>query len=55
MQYDQQEICYGPNPQSNASESVEYLNPMKLCENEHIFKVGADNDELKGLTPEEAQ
>jgi len=27
---------------------------MRIYENEHIFKVGADNDELKGLTPEEA-
>jgi len=28
---------------------------MRICENEHKFTVGADNDELKGLTPEEAK
>jgi len=28
---------------------------MKIYENEHTFKVGPDNDELKGLTPQEGQ
>jgi hypothetical protein len=28
---------------------------MKICEDEHTFKVGLDNDELKGMTPQEAQ
>jgi hypothetical protein len=28
---------------------------MKICENEHTFKVGSNNDKLKGMTPQEAQ
>jgi len=27
---------------------------MKICEDEHTFKVGPDNDELKRITPQEA-
>ena len=51
MQYDQEEILYGPNPLSNADKRVGYLSPMKICESEHTFIVGKDHDKLKGKTP----
>jgi hypothetical protein len=54
MQYDQHEIRYGLDPLSNVGKRVGYLNPMKICEDEHTFKIGPDNDELKGMTPKEA-
>jgi hypothetical protein len=53
MQYDQQEIRYGSDPQSNASTGVGYLNKMRICENQHIFTIGSDHEELMGrsVTP----
>jgi hypothetical protein len=50
MQYDQQEMRYGPNPNSNASQSVGYLNPMKICEEQHTFRIGDDHEDLQPFT-----
>jgi hypothetical protein len=45
MQHDQQEICYGSNPFSNADKRVGYLNPMKICKNKHTFNIGPHHEE----------
>jgi hypothetical protein len=46
MQYDQQEMRYGLNPNSNATQKVEYLNPMKICEEQHTFRIGDLHEDL---------
>jgi hypothetical protein len=55
MQHDQQEVRYGPDPRSNAGKRAGYLSPMKICENEHKFRIGQDHEELKGKSPDEAK
>jgi hypothetical protein len=55
MQYDQQEMRYGPNPNSNASQRVRYLNPMKICEEQHIFRIGDGHEDLQGLQDEKQE
>jgi hypothetical protein len=46
MQYDQYEICYRLNLYSDADKRVGYLNPIKICEEQHTFRIGKDNEEL---------
>jgi predicted Zn-dependent protease len=55
MQHDQQEILYGTNPNASASKRVGYLNPIKICENSHTFRIEKDNEALQGLTDEEIE
>jgi hypothetical protein len=55
MQYDQQEMRYGSNPNSNASQRVGYLNPIKICEEQHTFRIGDDHEGLQGLQGEERE
>jgi hypothetical protein len=55
MQHDQQEILYGTNPNASASKRVGYLNPIKICEDNHTFRIGKDNEALQGLTDEEIE
>jgi hypothetical protein len=55
MQYNQQEMRYGQNPNSNASQRVGYLNPMKTCEQQHTFIIGDDHEDLQGLQGEERE
>jgi hypothetical protein len=55
MQYDQQEMRYGLNPNSNASQRVGYLNPMKICEEQHTFRIGDLHEDLQGLQGEERE
>ena len=47
MQFDEQEM--------RGEKKVGFMNPMKICEDRHIFKIGKENEELKGLKPEEAE
>jgi hypothetical protein len=46
---------YGPNPNSNASQRVGYLNPIKICEEQHTFRIGDDHKDLQGLQGEERE
>jgi hypothetical protein len=55
MQHDQQEILYGTKPDANASKRIGYLNPIPICEESHTFRIGKDNEELKGKTDEEVE
>jgi hypothetical protein len=55
MQHDQQEILYGTNPNASASKRVGYLNPIKICEDNHSFRIGKGNEALQGLTDEEIE
>ena len=55
MQHDQQEIIYGTNPNASASKRVGYLNTIKICEDNHNFRIGKDNEALQGLTSEEIE
>uniref|UniRef100_A0A804UJ78 DUF8039 domain-containing protein n=1 Tax=Zea mays TaxID=4577 RepID=A0A804UJ78_MAIZE len=55
MQHDQQEILYGTNPNASASKRVGYLNPIKICEDNHTFRIGKGNEALQGLTDEEIE
>jgi hypothetical protein len=51
MQYHQEIIRYGDNPHNNAHKRVGYLSPMKICEDEHMFRIGPSHDAFKGKTP----
>jgi hypothetical protein len=53
MQHDQQEILYGIKPDANAGKRIGYLNPILICEESHTFRIGKDNEVLKGKTYEE--
>jgi hypothetical protein len=55
MQYDQQEMCYGSNPNSNASQRVGYLNPIKICEEQHTLRIGDGHENLQSLRGEERE
>jgi hypothetical protein len=46
---------YDPNPNSNASQRVGYLNPMKICEEQHTFRIGNLHENLQGLQGEERE
>ena len=53
MNYEQQEMRYGLDPDRNVSKSVIYLSPMKIYEEQHTFSVVDNHDSLKGLDPAE--
>jgi hypothetical protein len=53
MLYDQQELYFGPNFDYCADERNGYLCPIDICEDQHTFRIGDDNDELEGLEGEE--
>lgn len=55
MQHDEQERRYGEYPFSHERERVGYLNPQRICEQQHTFTVGKDEEKLKDKTPEEAE
>jgi hypothetical protein len=55
MQYEQQQMRYGPDPSTNANKRVAYMSPMRICEDEHTFRIGKDHDSLKGLDPKEQE
>jgi hypothetical protein len=55
MQHDQQEILYGIKPDANAGKRIGYLNPILICKESHTFRIGKDNEELKGKTNEEVE
>jgi hypothetical protein len=55
MQYNQQEMRYGPNPNSNASQRVGYLNPIKICEKQHTFRIEDLHEDLQGLQGKERE
>jgi len=55
MQYEQQQMRYGPDPSTNASKRVTYMSPMRICDDEHTFRIGKDHDSLKGLYPKERE
>ena len=55
MQHDQQEILYGTKPDANAGKRIGYLNPILICEESHTFRIGKDNEVLKGMTDEEVE
>jgi hypothetical protein len=55
MQHDQQEILYGTKPDANAGKRIGYLNPILICEESHTFRIGKDNEVLKGKMDEEVE
>jgi hypothetical protein len=55
MQHDQQEILYGTKPSASAGKRIGYLNPILISEESHTFRIGKDNEELKGKTDEEVE
>ena len=46
---------YGLDPSTNASKRVTYMSPMRMCEDEHTFKIRKNYDSLKGLDPKERE
>ena len=55
MQYDEQVMRYGADPCQKENERVAYLNPIKICEDRHNFRIGEDAKELKGLEGQERE
>jgi hypothetical protein len=55
MQHDQQEILYGTKPGASAGKRIGYLNPILISKESHTFRIGKDNEELKGKTDEEVE
>jgi len=55
MQYEQQQMRYGLDPSTNASKRVAYMSRIRICEDEHTFRIGKDHDSLKGLDPKEQE
>jgi hypothetical protein len=55
MQYDQQEIIYGTNPNASAGKRVGYLNPIQIFEKNHTFRIEKYNEQLKGKMVEETK
>jgi hypothetical protein len=55
MQHDQQEIIYGTKPGASAGKRIGYLNPILISEKSHTFRIGKDNEELKGNTDGEVE
>jgi hypothetical protein len=55
MQHDQQEILYSTKPDANAGKRIGYLNLILICEESHTFRIGKDNEELKGKTDEDVE
>jgi hypothetical protein len=55
-QHDQQEILDGTKPASvSADKRIGYLNPILIFEESHTFRIGKDNEGLKGKTDEEVE
>jgi hypothetical protein len=55
MQHDQQEILYGTKSGASADKRIGYLNPILICKESHTFRIGKDNEELKGKIYEEVE
>jgi hypothetical protein len=55
MQHDQQEILYGTKPDASTSKRIGYLNPILISEESPTFRIGKDNEELKGKTDKEVE
>ena len=53
MNFEQQEMRYGSDPDRSASKSVAYVIPMKICEERHNFRIKDKHDSLQGLDPAE--
>jgi len=53
MNFEQQEMRYGSDPDRSASKMVAYLSPMKICEEQHNFRIEDKHDSLEGLDPAE--
>jgi hypothetical protein len=46
---------YGTKTDANAGKRIGYLNPILICEESHTFRIGKDNEELKGKTDKEVE
>jgi hypothetical protein len=55
MQHDQQEILYGTKPGASVGKRIGYLNPILIYEESHTFRIGKDNEDLKGKMDEEIE
>jgi hypothetical protein len=55
MQHDQKEIFYSTKPNTSVGKRVGYFNPIQISEESHTFRIGKDNEELKGKTDEEVE
>ena len=44
---------YDLDPDRNASKRVVYVSLMKICEEQHTFRIGDDHNSLQGLDPAE--
>jgi hypothetical protein len=55
MQHDEQEILYGTKPGASVGKRIGYLNPILISEESHTFRIGKNNEELKGKTDEEVE
>ena len=55
MQYEQQQMWYDLDSSTNASKRIVYMSPMRICEDEHTFRIRKDHDSLKGLDPKERE
>ena len=53
MNFEQQEMRYGSDSDRSASKRVAYLSPMKICEEQHNFRIEDKHDFLEGLDPAE--
>jgi hypothetical protein len=55
MQHDQQEILHGTKPGATAGKRIGYLNTILISVESHTFRIGKDNEELKGKMDEEVE
>jgi len=53
MNFEQQEMRYGSDPDRSATKRVAYLSPINICEEQHTFRIGNNHDSLQGLDPAE--
>jgi hypothetical protein len=52
MQHAEQEMRFGEDPHAQHKKRVGYLNPMRICDDEHTVIIGPSHDDLQGKTDE---
>ena len=53
MQHAEQKMRFGEDPHAQQKKRVEYLNPMRICKDEHTVIMGPSHGDLQGKTDEE--
>ena len=53
MQHAEQKMRFGEDPHAQQKKRVGYLNPMRICKDEHTVIMGPSHGDLQGKTDEE--